>query len=237
MLIGGIQQHTTIDYPGKLACVVFTVGCNLRCPFCYNPSQVLPKLIAVNRDDLIPEIVFFNFLETRRGLLDGVSICGWEPTLQSDLYHFVKKIKQMWFLVKLDTNGRDGFLVEKMIDEWLLDYVAVDLKQCWWKFDQACGIPLSDSFKENYEHLLDVLKQWKVAYEYRTTVIKWLHSQENIEHMAEFLEGIDHYYLQQFVSSTNLLDPDFDWESYSEEDMKKMQQVAASYVKKCFVRS
>jgi len=128
MLLAGVQQHTLVDYPGKIACVVFTPGCNFRCPFCYNPETVLPELIKQNVYDYIPDENFFNFLEKRRWLLDGVSICGGEPTLQPELFSFAKKIKDMWFLVKLDTNGSNCDIVEKMIGEWLVDYIAVDMK-------------------------------------------------------------------------------------------------------------
>ena len=161
-----------IDYPGKNACVVFTPGCNFRCPFCHNPESVLPDLIKADRKNFIPDTAFFKFLETRKGLLEAVSICGGEPTLQPDLYDFAKKIKNMGFSVKFDTNGRDAPIVEKMIDEQIVDYVAIDLKQIPSKYDLATGVKNRQDFWDNYERVLSVLKTDRVDYEYRTTVVK-----------------------------------------------------------------
>ena len=153
MQISGVQKTTTIDYPGKIACVVFTLWCNFRCPFCHNPESVLPEQIAEIKDDLISEDAFFNFLESRKWKLDGVSICGGEPTIQPDLYDFAKKIKDMWFLVKLDTNGRDVKIVEKMINDGILDYVAIDLKHSIEKYSVATWTNETQDFFDNYEKL------------------------------------------------------------------------------------
>ena len=189
MKIAGIQQSTMIDYPGKIACVIFTQWCNFRCSFCHNPECVLPEKMMLFQNDLIPEEVFFNFLESRRGLLDGVSICGGEPTLQNDLYDIAKKIKDMGFLVKLDTNGRDYKIVKRMIQDGILDYVAVDLKHALHRYHEAVGAQQPDDFFYSYQKLLQTLLEGDIDFEYRTTVIKWMHTIEDIELMAQYIRG------------------------------------------------
>ena len=184
MKISGIQKSTTIDYPGKMACVVFTMWCNFRCPFCHNPESVLPDQMKLIQNDLIPDQAVFNFLEARKGKLDWVSICWWEPTLQPDLYEFAKKVKEMWFLVKLDTNGRDVKIVQKMIEDGLLDYVAVDIKQAMDKYSSAVWMHQNQDFFDNYEKLKEFLIAGDIDFEYRTTVVKWMHTLEDIENMA-----------------------------------------------------
>lgn len=134
MIISGLQKLTLIDYPNKVACVVFTLGCNLRCRFCHNPEFVLPEKIRAIQDQILREKSFFDFLESRRGLLDGVSVCGGEPTIHSDLPRFLREIKKRGFLVKLDTNGRYPLVLQKILDEKLVDYIAMDIKHTWGKY-------------------------------------------------------------------------------------------------------
>lgn len=235
MLLTGIQQYTMIDYPGKNACVVFTPGCNFRCPFCHNPESVLPERIKAERKDFVPDEAFFKFLEMRKWLLEAVSICWWEPTLQPDLYDFAKKIKNRGFLVKLDTNGRDVEIVKKMIDDNILDYVAIDLKQIPDKYDQATAVKNQQDFWDNYEALLILLKQGVVDYEYRTTTIKWLHTEKDIEAMAQYLAGIKRWYLQTYHDNTTL-DPDFDGKSFTSQEMQAFQKIGGQWVEWCGVR-
>lgn len=235
MQISGVQKTTTIDYPGKIACVVFTLWCNFRCPFCHNPESVLPEQMAEIKDDLIPEEAFFNFLEDRKWKLDGVSICGGEPTLQADLYEFAKKIKDMWYLVKLDTNGRDVKIVDKMIQDGLLDYVAVDLKHSLDKYATATGTSETQEFFDNYENLRQLLLNWNVDYEYRTTIVKWMHTIDDIKSMAKHIKWAKNYYLQNYVS-WNTLDPNFEWDKFDEIELEEMQKVAGEFVEYCGVR-
>lgn len=128
MQIAGIQKTTLLDYPGKVATIIFTAGCNFRCRFCHNPEEVLPELIKKEAPHFIPEEAFFNFLKQRKRILDAVVICGGEPTLQPDLKNFAKKIKDYNLLVKVDTNGQDVQIIKEMLDEKLLDFVAMDIK-------------------------------------------------------------------------------------------------------------
>ncbi len=235
MRISGIQKSTTIDYPGKISCVVFTMGCNFRCPFCHNPESVLPDQMKLIQNDLIPDQAIFNFLKTRKGKLDWVSICGWEPTLQPDLYDFAKKVKEMWFLVKLDTNGRDCDIVKKMVNEGILDYVAVDLKHVIGKYREAIWVNQNQDFFDNYDCLLKFLLEWNVDYEYRTTVVKWMHSLQDIEQMAKHISWAQNFYLQNYVW-WNTLDPNFGWESFTDAELKNMCDIASQYVKNCNIR-
>ena len=160
------------------------------------------------QNDLIPEEAFFNFLKTRKGLLDGVSICGGEPTLRPDLYDFAKRIKDMGFLVKLDTNGRDRQLVKRMIQDKILDYVAVDLKHSLHSYTDAIGLEQPPEFYHSYQKLLEILLTSKIDFEYRTTVAKGLHTADDIENMAFYIRGAKHYYLQNYIGG-NTLNPEF----------------------------
>jgi pyruvate formate lyase activating enzyme len=235
MKISGIQKSTTIDYPGKISCVIFTMGCNFRCPFCHNPESVLPDQMKLIQNDLIPDQAIFNFLETRKGKLDWVSICGWEPTLQTDLYDFAKKVKEMWFLVKLDTNGRDPDIVKKMIDDGILDYVAIDLKHTRHKYDIATWTKQNEKFFEWYEWLFGFLNKSKIDYEYRTTVVKGMHTKDDVENMANYISGAKNYYLQNYVWG-NTLDPNFGWEAFDENELEEMRKIAWRYVQNCGIR-
>ena len=235
MKISGIQKSTTIDYPWKLACVVFTMGCNFRCPFCHNPESVLPEKMQLIQNDLIPEQAIFNFLEGRKGKLDWVSICGWEPTLQPDIYDFAKKVKDMWFFVKMDTNGRDVELVKKMVTDWILDYVAVDLKHTKSHYHTATWTQLNDDFFESYEALKDFLLNEVVDYEYRSTIVKWMHTLEDIEEMAMSIKWARNYYLQNYVW-WNSLDPNFWWEPFNDDELETMSRIISKYVIHCGIR-
>lgn len=236
MQLAGIQKHTLVDYPGKIACIVFTQGCNFRCHFCHNPECVLPEKMMLFANDLVPDEVFFNFLESRKWFLDGVSICGGEPTLQSDLYVFAKKVKEMWFSVKLDTNGRDWQIVKRMINDGILDYVAVDLKHALPSFSKAVGVELWEEFYHNYEKLLQLLLEGNVDYEYRTTVAKGLHTAEDIEAMAYYIRWAKNYFLQNYIWG-NTLDPDFGGIPFDDNELLEFQNIASKYVKNVGIRN
>ncbi len=187
------------------------------------------------QNDLITQEAFFNFLQSRKGLLDGVVICWGEPTIQSDLYDFAKKIKEMWFLVKLDTNGRDYLIIKRMIQDEILDYVAVDLKHSMDHYDETVGLSLASDFFINYGSLLRLLLESDIDYEYRTTVVKWLHTAESIESMAKYIHWAKAYYLQNYVGG-NTLDPDFGWVPFNDDELMEFQKIATPYVQRCEVR-
>lgn len=235
MLLSAVTKSTFVDYPWKVACIVFTVGCNFRCPFCYNPECVIPERIQQIKDEFIPDEVFFNFLKSRTWILDGVSICGWEPTLQPDLYDFIKRIKALWFLVKLDTNWRDYELVKKLIDEKLVDYIAIDIKNPVEIYENIVWVSIDKNFLDSFQKILNLLLTSDVEYEYRTTLISWYHTKENLESMVKYLYGVKNYYLQNYVQ-WKTLDPNFSWSSFTQNELHEFQQIASKYVKNCQIR-
>lgn len=169
MQISAIKKSTLLDYPGKLATIIFTPGCNLRCGFCHNPEFVLPEEVEKIRHDFISEEIFFRFLKTRVGFLDGVVICGGEPTIHADLPQFCQKIKDLGFLVKLDTNGSNPEVIEGLLDQKLVDYVAMDVKH---SFDQYREITGKNIDILRYKKSMELIKTRAPDYEFRTTVIK-----------------------------------------------------------------
>lgn len=204
MIIKGLQKLTLLDYPGKCACTVFTFGCNLRCPFCHNASLVQKR---DGDDGVISEDEFFSFLDSRKGLLDGVTITGGEPLLQPDLKEFIIKIKEKGFLVKLDTNGTFPKKLKQLIDANLLDYVAMDVKNGFTKYPLTVGVKDFDvaPVKESIEILLND----KVDYEFRTTVSKELFNLSDIEEIGDALKGAKRYFLQAFKDSGDILGGSF----------------------------
>lgn len=212
MFIGGLQKTTLIDYPGKIACTVFLTGCNFRCPWCYSPELVLPE--KIKRQPKISGKEFFTFLRGKKGLLDGVVICGGEPTIHQDLPEFLKKIKNLGFLVKLDTNGLNPEMLEKLIGKKLLDYIAMDIKAPLGlkiqnpnskfqikskiqnpKYQTATGVKVDI---EKIKKSIEIIKNSDVEYEFRTTVVRGIHAKEDILQIARELAPARAYFLQSF---------------------------------------
>ncbi len=201
MLLGGLQKTTLIDYPGKLACTVFTIGCNFRCPFCYSSELVLPE--KIKEQELILEKDFFDFLEERKGLLEGVCICGGEPSIHQDLPEFCKKIKNFGFLVKLDTNGSNPKMLQKLIDAQLIDYTAMDIKATRKKYGFYSG---KKSDLKKIEKSIEILRQGKVDFEFRTTVAPGLTRQNILEIAGWIGDKETNYFLQEFNTQKQVLD-------------------------------
>ncbi len=232
MLISWVQKTTLLDYPGKLATIIFTPGCNFRCGFCHNAEFVLPEKLKETVDDLIPEEIFMNFLKTRVGFLDGVVVCGWEPTLQSDLVEFCGKIKHLGFLVKLDTNGWNPDILRELLEKKLIDYVAMDFKHTPEKFHMVSGVKVDmDRFLES----VDLLLNSEIDYEFRTTVIEWHHTIIDIETIAARIHGARNYYIQNYRAGKTL-DPNFRGRSFLSRDLLLMKNVAKKYVRHVAVR-
>lgn len=198
MIFGGLQKLTLIDYPGRVAATVFTVGCNFLCPYCHNPELVDPKKIKNQPRTNEQEIL--DFLATRQGLLEGVCITGGEPTLFSDLPEFIKKIKKMGFLVKLDSNGTNPQMLEKLLTDKLVDFIAMDIKAPLEKYKKVAGEKVS---LENIQRSTELTKQ-APDYEFRTTVLPALLTQKDILSIGRWLQGAKKYYLQQFKPTKTL---------------------------------
>jgi len=191
MIIGGFQKLTLIDYPGKLATTVFTVGCNFRCPFCHNPELVDLKLVH-NEES---EKNFFNFLKARKGKLEGVCITGGEPLIQPDIIDFIKKIKKMGFLVKLDTNGMRPDVLKKIIDARIVDFIAMDIKNQIKSYSKTTRTKVD---KDRIKLSVDLIMHSRIPYEFRTTVVPGLHSEKDFEEIAKWIQGAPAYYLQEY---------------------------------------
>ena len=220
MLISGIQKLTLLDFPGKTACTIFCYGCNFLCPFCHNALLVTEKA-----EQFIDEEEIFSFLKKRQGILDGVCVTGGEPTLQKDLKPFLKRIKEMGFAVKLDTNGYKPDLLREIINEGLCDYVAMDIKNTPEKYSLTAGKEIdTDKILES----ISVLKEGKVACEFRTTVVKEFHTQEDIKKIAELLKGDIPFFLQQFKDSGNLISDGLS--AYSKEEMVSLTEKAKEFL-------
>ncbi len=232
MQISWIQKTTLLDYPGKVSTIIFTLWCNFRCHYCHNYEFVLPEHVKVVANDLITEEAFFNFLKTREGFLDWVVISGWEPTLQKDLYDFAKKIKDMWYLVKIDTNWRDPDLIRKMIEDEIIDYVAMDIKNPLEKYNDIVN---SEFNPEDILESINLLLEWKIDYEFRSTIAKWTHSEDDIEEMAKIISRAKKYFLQNYQPKIRLNDR-FEAESFTSQELLTMKKIAEKYVEKCDVR-
>lgn len=232
MQISWIKKTTLLDYPWKVACLIFTPWCNFRCPFCYNPEFVLPEKLNQTLKDLISEEAFFNFLKERGDFLDWVVICWWEPTLQHDLYDFCKKIKEKKLLLKLDTNGQNPIILKKLINDWLLDFVSMDIKHSFEHYSQLCWI---DVDLTPYKESIKILINSKIDYEFRTTVIKWYHKAQDIESIWNSIKWAKKYCLQNFIW-WNTLDPNFNWKSFTHEELTELKDILSKYVNKCEIR-
>ncbi len=197
MNIQGIQKLTLLDYPGKTSCTVFTGGCNFRCPFCHNASLVLNP----NENNPFSDDVFFEFLDSRKKLLDGVSITGGEPLLQKDIADFCGKVKERGFSVKLDTNGSFPDILSGLIADGLVDYVAMDIKNSFSSYCKTVG--LSEMDFDPLKKSISVLLKSGIDFEFRTTVVKELHSIDDFYEIADMIKGAPKYYLQSFRPAEN----------------------------------
>ena len=200
MIIKGLQKLTLLDFPDKMACTLFTFGCNFRCPFCHNASLVLADRAG---DDVMPEEEFFTFLSRRRGMLEGVCITGGEPTLQPDLADFIARIKDMGYAVKLDTNGYRPEVLRRLVEANLLDYVAMDIKNSLPRYGETVGIARFDTTP--VEASMDYLMEGRVPFEFRTTLVRGLHTVEDVRTMGRRLAGPEAFFLQTFKDSGDLI--------------------------------
>ena len=199
MKIEALQKLTLLDYPQKMACTIFTHGCNFRCPFCHNAL-----LVTRPQQEFIEEEDILKFLKSRQGILEGVCITGGEPLMQEGIEDFIKKIKDMGFLVKLDTNGSFPSKLKHLCKQGLVDFVAMDIKNSQQKYALTAGKKLFDL--SAVMESVDFLIKGNIPYEFRTTVTRDYHTLEDLLDIAKWISGCDAYYLQQFVDSGNLID-------------------------------
>ena len=217
MLISGLQKMTLLDYPGLVACTVFTGGCNFRCSFCHNAPLVLPE--RMSSDDRTEEVL--SFLRKRQGLLDGVAITGGEPLLHADLPEFLRKIRDLGYKIKLDTNGSFPDRLRAVVEEGLVDRVAMDIKNAPLLYGKTIGISGFDI--EPVERSKNFLLEGRVAYEFRTTVVYGLHTEESLCAAARWIEGAREYYLQQYKDSGDLISP-YGLDAFTDEEMHGLLQ-------------
>ncbi len=221
MRICGLQKLAMVDYPGKLAATVFTGGCNLRCPFCHNASLVT----QLDQTPALSEGEILNFLTSRKKLLDGVVLSGGEPLLQSDAAEFLQKVRQLGFSVKLDTNGCYPQALAHILEQGLVDYVAMDIKNSREKYAETVGLanfdlaPIDESIR--------LLRESGIEYEFRTTVVRELHTIDDIRAIGAWAKGAPRYYLQQFVDSGNLISPGF--HPLTPEEMQALADAALPF--------
>jgi len=246
MQIGGLQKLSLIDYPGKIACAVFLIGCNFRCGYCHNPELVLPE--KIKKQPKISEKDFFDFLKKRKRLIEGVVITGGEPTIHSNLPDFIKKIKKLGYLVKLDTNGTNPEMLRKLIKKKLVDCIAMDVKApVGAKIQKSKAKTQNDNLKFNItkyniitgvkkdlnkiKKSIEIIKNSDIDYEFRTTIIPTIHTKEDILQIAKDISPAKKYYIQNFKTEKTL-DPKFKKiKPFTEKQLKSAKKEASKYTR------
>lgn len=272
MKISGLQKLTLLDYPGHLAALIFLEGCNFRCPFCQNGSLVLPSVsdtghssdlryvpnassaVRLPENPDIPQDEFFSFLKKRAGILDGVCISGGEPTIHRELPDLICKIRSLGYLVKLDTNGTNPHMLKLLLDEGLLDYVAMDIKAGRWNYAAAAGLENNTKYAGHspdtpktsipqYGPLLtavgqsvSLLMNSSIDYEFRTTVVKGLHTAADFEDIALWLEGCAGYFLQSFRDCDTVLLPNHPFSAFSEPELLQFLEIVQKKIPRASIR-
>ena len=224
----GLQKLTLLDYPEKTACTVFTGGCNFRCPFCHNALLVTD----IDGSGTYSEEEILYFLSKRKGLLDGICITGGEPLMHADIAEFIKKAKDLGYKVKLDTNGTYPDRLNELVRGKLVDYVAMDIKNSKEKYAKTAGI--SDINISDIEKSINILKSSDIDYEFRTTVVRELHTEEDIRRIAEWIRGAKKYFLQNFEDSGNLIGENLS--AVPKEILEKMKTSAKVFVENTQIR-
>ncbi len=228
MNFNGFQKLTLLDYPGKVACTLFTSGCNLRCPFCHNASLVT----HIDNTNIYKKEEILSYLRKRQGILEGVCISGGEPLLQPELEGFIKEVKDLGYSVKLDTNGFYPDKLISLVNKRLIDYVAVDFKNSYEKYAKTTGIENLDL--SPFKKTVDFLLSGTVDFEFRTTVVSGIHETQDIVEIAKTIKGAKRYFLQSFVDSGDLIMDGLC--AISPENMKKMALLARDFVPNTEIR-
>ncbi|MBE6746567.1 MAG: anaerobic ribonucleoside-triphosphate reductase activating protein [Ruminococcaceae bacterium] len=228
MKIGGFQKMTVLDYPGKVACTVFLAGCNFRCPFCHNALLVTKQ----NENEISAEAVI-DYLSRRKGLLDGVCITGGEPLLNEDIELLLNPIKQLGYSIKLDTNGSRPQMLRRLVEKGLVDYIAMDIKSCPEDYPVVSGVKEIDftDIRDSIQYIMSC----GIDYEFRTTVVKGLHTVDSVTSAAKMIRGAKRYYLQGFKDSGELINTS-GLSAHSREAMEEMLLQVRKYVPEAEIR-
>ena len=229
MKLGGLQETSLLDYPGKISAIVWTVGCNFRCPFCYNTNMVNEQ------SEILPIDHVLNFLEERKGKLDALSITGGEPLIHKDLGAFIKKVKRKGFLVKVDTNGSLPNHLLALLDDHLIDYVSMDVKAPLEKYELLAGVHVNTDFvMQSVKMIMDKAPD----YEFKTTMIPGLLEKKDVTNIASLIKGAKRYYLQQWKMDVPILNDVLRDKitPFSKKDFLEMKQLASPFVESCNIR-
>lgn len=229
MKLGGLQEISLLDYPGKISAIVWTVGCNFRCPFCYNTNMVNEE------SDILPIDHVLTFLDERKGKLDALSITGGEPLLHKDLDEFIKKVKMKGFLVKVDTNGSFPQRLQALLDDQLIDYVSMDVKAPLEKYDLLAGIHVDTN---NIMKSVRLIMDNAPDYEFKTTMIPGLLEKKDVTEITSIIKGAKRYYLQQWKKDVPILNDALRDKTtpFSKQDFLEMKQLASPLVESCDIR-
>lgn len=214
MIISGFEKLTLLNYPDNIACIIFTKGCNFKCPFCHNSLFIEEK----NETGSFSEEYIFEYLNKRKNVLEGVVISGGEPLIHKDIKVFIKKIKDLGFKVKLDTNGSNPNMLKELIDEELIDYVAMDIKNIFDKYDVTIGVKTNI---DNIKKSIEILESSNIDYEFRTTIIKEFHTIDDIENIVNKLKKSSKYFIQNFCNSEGVLNKNLT--SFTKEELINMK--------------
>lgn len=228
MTIHGFNKLTLLDYPNQTACTIFTGGCNFRCPFCHNASLV----ISPETQPIIDEHEIFNYLKKRQNVLDGVCITGGEPTINKDLPQFIEKIKRLGYLVKLDTNGTNPNMISELINNKLVDYIAMDIKNSLDAYSITVGIPNYNT--ASIEKSVKLIMKKAPNYEFRTTTVKEFHFAENFIKIGKWLNGANTYILQAFIDSGDLINKNLN--GFSAVELENFKTILTPYFKTVQIR-
>jgi len=229
MKLGGLQEISLLDYPEKISAIVWTTGCNFRCPFCYNKDMVFEET------ELLPIDHVFSFLEKRKHKLDALSITGGEPLIHEDLRDFIKQVKEMGFLVKVDTNGSFPLRLQSLLDDDLSDYVSMDVKAPLEKYDSVCDVHVD---LKKIRQSIRIIMKHAPDYEFKTTMVPGLLEKNDVKKIACLIEGAKRFYLQKFKQDVPVIGKDLmkNVKQFSKNDFIEMKQLASPYVEHCDLR-
>jgi pyruvate formate lyase activating enzyme len=226
----GLNKTTLLDYPEKVAATIFTGGCNFRCPFCHNRDLVLPN----ERGDSYSEQEILDFLSKRKNVLSGVCVSGGEPTINSDLPLFIEKIKAMGYMVKLDTNGTNPYMLKELIEAGLIDYCAMDIKNCPEKYNITCGVEIGMDISDVKKSVSILLNQSVINYEFRTTIVQELHTEDDIIKIAAWIKDAKAYFLQSYKDCDQVISHGF--HAHDENTLRHFHKLCLISVPNTFLR-